>query len=41
MVKSEGEQRESDGVVVPLITGRNPVGGKGPDFDQARGEGKR
>jgi len=27
MVKSEGEQRESDGVVVPLITGRNPVGG--------------
>jgi RNA-directed DNA polymerase len=41
MVKSEGEQRESDGVVVPPIAGRNPVGGKGPDFDHAWGEGKR
>ena len=41
MVKSEGEQRESDGVVVPLITGRNPVGGKGPDFGHASGAGKR
>jgi hypothetical protein len=41
MVKSEGEQRESDGVVVPLIAGRNPVGGKGPDFDHAGGVGNR
>jgi RNA-directed DNA polymerase len=41
MVKSEGEQRKSDGVVVPLIAGRNPAGGKGPEFDHARGEGKR
>ena len=41
MVKSEGEQRKSDGVVAPLITGRNPVGGKGPDFDHAREAGKR
>ncbi len=41
MVKSEGEQRKSDGVVVPLIAGRNAAGGKGPDFDHARGGGKR
>ncbi len=41
MVKSEGGQRESDGVVVPLIAGRNPVGGKGPDFDHAWGVGNR
>ncbi len=41
MVKSEGGQRESDGVVVPLIAGRNPAGGKGPNFDRVRGEGKR
>lgn len=41
MVKSEGGQRESDGVVVPLIAGRNPAGGKGPDFDHARGVGNR
>jgi RNA-directed DNA polymerase len=41
MVKSQGGQRESDGVVVPLIAGRNPVGGKDPDFDHARGEGNR
>jgi Group II intron, maturase-specific domain len=40
MVKSEGEQRKSDGVVVPLMAGRDPVGGKGPDFDHARGAGK-
>lgn len=33
MVKPGGAQRESDGVVVPLIAGMNPVGGKGPDFD--------
>jgi hypothetical protein len=30
MVKSEGEQPKSDGVVVPLMAGRNPVGGKAP-----------
>jgi len=41
MVKSEGEQRESDGVVVPVIGVMNAPGGKGPDFDQARGGGKR
>lgn len=41
MVKSEGGQRESDGVVVPLIAGRNPAGGKGPDFGHASGAGKR
>jgi RNA-directed DNA polymerase len=41
MVKSEGEQRKSDGVVVPLIAGRNPVGGKGPDFGHAGEAGKR
>jgi RNA-directed DNA polymerase len=41
MVKSQGGQRESDGVVVPLIAGRNPAGGKGPDFDHARNVGNR
>ena len=41
MVKSEGEQRKSDGVVVPVIGVRNAPGGKGPDFDHARGGGKR
>jgi len=41
MVKSCGGQRESDGVVVPLRAGRNPVGGKGPDFGHASGAGKR
>jgi RNA-directed DNA polymerase len=41
MVKSAGAQRESDGVVVPRIVGRNPAGGKGPDFDRAGGGGKR
>ena len=40
MVKSSGVQRESDGVVVPLGAGHAP-GGKGPDFDHARGGGKR
>ena len=40
MVKSTGAQRESDGVVVPRIAGRNPAGGKGPDFDRAGGGGK-
>ena len=41
MVKSQGGQRESDGVVVLLIAGRNPVGGKGPDFDHACNVGNR
>jgi RNA-directed DNA polymerase len=41
MVKSEGEQRKSDGVVVPLIGVSNAPGGKGPDFGHARGAGKR
>jgi len=41
MVKSEGGQRESDGVVVPRIGVRNAPGGKGPDFDHAGGVGKR
>jgi RNA-directed DNA polymerase len=42
MVKAEGAQRESDGVVVPLIGAEhNAPGGKGPDFDHASGEGKR
>ena len=30
VVKSGGAQRESDGVVVPLIAGMNPAGGKEP-----------
>ncbi len=42
MVKSFGGQRESDGVVVPLIgVQHNAPGGKGPHFDHAGGEGKR
>jgi RNA-directed DNA polymerase len=41
MVKSSGAQRESDGAVVPLIAGRNPAGGKGPDFGHAGNGGKR
>jgi RNA-directed DNA polymerase len=42
MVKSLGGQRESDGVVVPLIGVRhNAPEGKGPDFDHARQVGKR
>lgn len=40
MVKSGGAQRESDGVVVPGIAGRSPVGGKGPDFGHVSGAGK-
>ncbi len=40
MVKTSGVQRESDGVVVPLIAGMNPAGGKGPDFGHAGGRGK-
>jgi RNA-directed DNA polymerase len=41
VVKSGGAQRESDGVVVPPIVGRNPAGGKGPDFGHVGGGGKR
>jgi len=42
MVKSLGGQRESDGVVVPLIgVQHNAPGGKGPDFDHAGEVGKR
>jgi RNA-directed DNA polymerase len=41
MVKSAGVQRESEGVVVPLIgVQHNASGGKGPHFDHAGGEGK-
>jgi RNA-directed DNA polymerase len=41
MVKSVGVQRESDGVVVPVITVMNAVGGKGPDFGHGGRGGKR
>lgn len=41
MVKALGGQRESDGVVVPLIgVQHNASGGKGPNFDHAREAGK-
>jgi len=42
MVKALGGQRESDGVVVPLIGAQhNAPGGKGPNFDHAHRVGKR
>jgi RNA-directed DNA polymerase len=42
MVKSSGGQRESEGVIVPLIgVQHHAPGGKGPHFDHAGGEGKR
>ena len=41
MVKSEGEQRESDGVVVPPAVQDRAANGKDPDFDHARSGGKR
>jgi RNA-directed DNA polymerase len=42
MVKSGGGQRESEGVVVPLIgVQHNAPGGKGPHFDHAGSGGKR
>jgi len=41
MVKTSGAQRESDGVIVPGIAGRNPAGGKGPGFGHTGREGKR
>ena len=40
MVKSFGGQRESEGVVVPLIGVRDTPGGKDPCFDHARRAGK-
>lgn len=41
MVKSEGVQWESDGVVVPLMgVQQNAPGGKGPDFGHAEEVGK-
>jgi RNA-directed DNA polymerase len=41
MVKALGGQRESDGVVVPLIgVQHNAPGGKGPNFDHASEVGK-
>src|ERR1700757_3301371 len=40
MVKILGGQRESEGVVVPLIGVRDTPGGKGPCFDHAREAGK-
>ena len=39
MVKPDGGKRESDGVVVPLIAGMNPAGGKDPDFGHAGNRG--
>ncbi len=41
VVKLDGGKRESDGVVVPLIAGMNPAGGKGPDFGHVGRAGKR
>jgi RNA-directed DNA polymerase len=41
MVKSGGAQRESDGVVVPVIAAGIAVRGKGPDFGFVSGVGKR
>ena len=41
MVKALGGQRESEGVVVPLIGVRDTPGGKGPCFDHAHEVGKR
>ena len=41
MVKSSGGQRESDGVVVPMIAVSNTAGGKGPDFGHVGRGGKR
>ena len=41
MVKLDGAQRESDGVVVPVIAVSNAVGGKDPDFGHVGRGGKR
>lgn len=40
-MKADGAQRESDGVVVPLIAVSNAAGGKGPDFGHTGNGGKR
>ncbi|MGH8928487.1 MAG: group II intron reverse transcriptase/maturase [Acidimicrobiia bacterium] len=40
-MKASGGKRGSDGVVVPLIAGRDPVGGKHPDFGQVDRAGRR
>jgi RNA-directed DNA polymerase len=40
VVKALGAQRESDGVVVPVIGVRDTPGGKGPGFDHAGEVGK-
>src|SRR5579864_7411027 len=40
VVKSSGAQRESDGVVVPVIASQ-AVGGKDPDFGHVGDRGKR
>ena len=40
MVKASGAQRESDGVVVPLVTNQ-VAGGKDPDFVHVGNGGKR
>ncbi len=37
MAKPDGGQRESDGVVVPMIGVRDAPGGKDPDFGHACG----
>jgi hypothetical protein len=41
MVKLDGAQRESDGVVVLPIAGRNPAGGKDPGFGHVGKRGTR
>jgi hypothetical protein len=41
VVKPLGGKRESDGVVVPGIAGRNPAGGKDPGFGDAVDGGTR
>lgn len=41
MVKTVGAQRESDGVIVLVIAGRNPAGGKDPGFGHVDREGNR
>jgi len=40
MVKTNGDKRESDGVVVLVTAGRNPTVGKGPGFGHADRGGK-
>ena len=40
-MNSDGGQRESDGAIVLMTTGRSPATGKGPDFGHAGEGGKR